>query len=98
MLFQPLADAGYRTFVGVRRGMRPMKDPNFVEQHHRNTTTFTFGDFSAKLGKQSFYISPLNVSAGRTREDQFKGALVLPLHAAMVLQQSTGVSGVCSDG
>ena len=75
-----------------------MKDSDLLEQNHRNTTALAFSDFGTKLCEQSFYVSPLNVSAGRARKDQFKSALVLPLHAAMVLRRGTDVSGESSDG
>jgi hypothetical protein len=63
-----------------------MKDSDLIKQNHRNTTALAFSDFGTKLTEQRFNVSPLDVSAGRAREDQFKGALVLPLHFAMVLQ------------
>ena len=75
-----------------------MKDSDLLEQNHRNTTALAFSDFGTKFCEQSFYVSPLNVSAGRARKDQFKSALVLPLHAAMVLRRGTDVSGGSSDG
>jgi len=43
-------------------------------------------------------LSPLNVSAGRARKDQFKSALVLPFHAVMVLPRGTDVSRGSSGG
>lgn len=58
-----------------------MKDAYLAKQNNRDAATFPFGNVGAKFDEQSFNVSPLNVSAGWPREDQFKGALALPLHA-----------------
>jgi hypothetical protein len=57
-----------------------MKYPNFLEQHDSNTTPLSLADFRAHLCEQRFDITPLDVSTGGAGENQFEGALVLPLH------------------
>jgi hypothetical protein len=57
---------------------------HFFEQDHGYTTTLALADFGAQFYKQRFNIAPLDVSACRAGEDQFKNSLVLPLHAAIV--------------
>lgn len=66
-----------------------MKNPHFVEQDDSYPTTFTLADFSPKFLEKRFDIFPLDVCAGRMREDKLKGALVLSPHAEMVPQIST---------
>ncbi len=62
-----------------------MKDPNFFKQDDSDPATLALRDLGAKFYKQSFYVAPLDVAACGASEDQFKGALVFPLHSrAMV--------------
>jgi hypothetical protein len=57
---------------------------HFFEQDHGYTTTLALADFGAQFYKQRFNIAPLDVSACRAGENQFKSSLVLPHHAGMV--------------
>lgn len=66
-----------------------MEDPHFVEQDDSNPTTFALADLGSDLLEERFNILPLNICAGRMRENKLECALVLPLHAAMVLQLGT---------
>ena len=61
-----------------------MEHSHFFEQDHGYTTTLALADFGAQFYKQRFNIAPLDVSACRAGEDQFKSSLVLPLHATIV--------------
>jgi hypothetical protein len=66
VLLKPFANAGDCTFIRIGRGVWPMKYADFIEQHHRNAATFSFADVCAKLYKECFNVSPLNVGADRT--------------------------------
>ena len=81
MLFKPLADADYRAFVGIRRGVGPVEDSYLAKQDDGDPTTFSLDDFSSESTEESFNIFPVDICAGRVREDDFKRALVHPLHA-----------------
>ena len=61
-----------------------MEHSHFFEQDHGYTTTLALADFGAKFYKQRFNIAPLDVSACRVGEDQFKSSLVLALHEVIV--------------
>lgn len=58
-----------------------MKYPDFFKEDNRDAAAFTLRDLCTKFCKKSFYVAPLNVRTCRASEDQFKGALVLSLHA-----------------
>ncbi|MGB0127952.1 MAG: hypothetical protein WBP72_09965 [Rhodocyclaceae bacterium] len=58
-----------------------MKYPHFVEQHHGNPAAFPLADVGAQLLEQSLDVFPLDVCAGRARENEIKGSLMFPLHA-----------------
>jgi len=64
---------------------------HFFEQDHGYTTALALADFGAQFYKQRFNIAPLDVSAGRASEDQFKSSLVLALHANIVPRSSTEI-------
>ena len=66
-----------------------MEHPHFVEQGDRNATTFALADFSPDLLEKRLNVFPLDICAGRVRENKPECALVLPLHAVMVLQLGT---------
>ena len=66
-----------------------MEHSHFFEQDHGYTTTLALADFGAQFYKQCFNIAPLDVSACRAGEDQFKSSLVLPLHSRIVPRSGT---------
>lgn len=57
--------------------MRPVKDPDFLEQHDGHPTALPLTDFCPKLHKQSFDVPPGQAAVDRTGKDQLQGALVL---------------------
>ncbi len=61
-----------------------MENPHLIEQDYGYATTFSLADFSAQFHEQRFDITPLDVATSGSGEDQFKSALVLPLHANIV--------------
>ena len=80
MLFEPLANAGDRALVGIRRRMRTVEDTNFVEQDDGDAASFTFADLGPEIQEQRLDIAPLNVCADRMRTYDLKRSLVLPFH------------------
>lgn len=58
-----------------------MKNSHFIKQDDGNSAAFALADFSAQFVEKCFNIFPLDVGAGWMGQDQFKSALVLPLHA-----------------
>jgi hypothetical protein len=62
---------------------------HFFEQNHGYTTALALADFGAQFYKQRLNIAPLDVSAYRAGEDQFKSSLVLALRAAIVPRSGT---------
>ena len=81
MLFKPLADAGDRAFVCVRRRVWSMKDTHLAEQHNRHAATLTLADLCPELAEERFNVLPLNICTRGVSEDNFERALMLPLHA-----------------
>ena len=69
--------------------MRSVEHSNFRKQNYRHVTSFSLGDFRAQRFEQSLNVAPLDVSARRVLEDEFKSALMLALHGTMVLLIST---------
>jgi len=57
-----------------------MEDPYLAEQDHGNTAAFALSNFCAQFREERFNVSPWDIGARRTREDQFQGALMSPLH------------------
>ena len=57
-----------------------MEDPYLAEQDHGNTAACALSNFCAQFREERFNVSPLDIGARRTSEDQFKCALVSPLH------------------
>ena len=68
-----------------------MEQSRFFEQDDSNTTAFSLADSSAQFCEQRFDIAPLNVPADGASEDQFKSALVLPIHAQTVPRSGNGL-------
>lgn len=66
-----------------------MKNPHLSKQHNSNTAARPFADLATKLQEKSLDIPPGQAAADGSREDQLKGALVLPLHSPMVLETGT---------
>lgn len=62
--------------------MRSVEDTNLTEKHHRHTASFSLTDFSAQFEKEQLNVSPLDIRAGWSREDELKSTLVPALHAA----------------
>lgn len=58
-----------------------MKHSDLVEENNRYATAFTLTDLCTQLTQQGLHITPLDVGAGGTSEQQLKRALVLALHA-----------------
>lgn len=69
--------------------MRAVKYSNLTEQNHRDPTTFSLTDLRTELDEQRFNITPLNIAAHRTGENNLQGFLVLPFHIEMVSHIST---------
>ena len=66
-----------------------MEDPDFAKQDDRYSAARPLTDIPTKLLKQGFDVPPRQAAAYGTREDQLKGALVLPLHSSIVLPLGT---------
>ena len=64
--------------------MWSMENANFGEQDYCDAAAFSLTDLGSKFNKERLNITPLNVGARRSREDQFKNALVSTLHCGMV--------------
>jgi hypothetical protein len=69
-----------------------VEDPDFAKQNDRDSAARPLTDIPTKLLKQGLDVPPRQAAAYGTREDQLKGALVLPLHPSMVLPTSTSRS------
>ena len=67
-----------------------------MKQDDSNATTFSLADFSPDLLEKSLNVFPLDICAGRVRENKLECALVLPLHVSMVLQLGTIVTVMCN--
>jgi hypothetical protein len=61
-----------------------VKHSHFFKHDHGYATSFSLTDFGAQFDKQRFDVAPLDVSTRGAGEDQFKSALMLPLHAQIV--------------
>jgi hypothetical protein len=72
-----------------------MEHPHFVKQDDSNATTFALADFSPDLLEKRLDVFPLNICASRVRENKLECALMLPLHARMVLQLGTIATLTC---
>jgi hypothetical protein len=66
-----------------------VEDPDFAKQDDRDSAARPLTDIPTKLLKQGFDVPPRQAAAYGTREDQLKGALVLPLHSSIVLSLGT---------
>jgi hypothetical protein len=66
-----------------------MEDPDFAKQNDRDSAARPLTDIPTKLLKQGLDVPPRQAAAYGTREDQLKGALVLPLHPSTVLPIGT---------
>ena len=66
-----------------------MKDPDFAKQNDRDSAARPLTDIPTKLLKQGFDDPPRQAAAYGAREDQLKGALVLPLYSRIVLPLGT---------
>jgi hypothetical protein len=75
-----------------------MEHSHFFKQDYSYATTLAFADFGTQLYEQRFDIAPLDVPTGGASEDQFKSALVLPLHAEIVPQSGTGLNPPANRG
>ncbi len=69
--------------------MGPVEDPDFAKQNDRDSAARPLTDIPTKLVKQGFDVPPRQAAAYGTREDQLKGALVLPLDSSIVLPLGT---------
>ncbi len=83
-MLQPLANACYGTFVGIWRWMRSVKYPYLIKQEYRNPAASPLFDLSTKLNKQGLNLTPLNVRARWSREDQLDRSLAPSLHQKIV--------------
>jgi hypothetical protein len=68
-----------------------MEHPHFFKLDYRYASTFSLADFSAQFHEERFDITPLDVPARGSGEDQFESALVLSLHAEIVPRSGTGL-------
>lgn len=66
-----------------------MEDPDFVKQNDRYSAARPLTYFPTKLLKQGFDVLPRQAAAYRSRENQLKGALVLPPHDSILPPFST---------
>ena len=66
-----------------------MKDPHFAEQDDCHPASLALADLCAEFAKEGLYVLPIQVGAGRMSEQGFQRALVLPIHAVMVLRIGT---------
>lgn len=57
-----------------------MKYPHLAKKNDRNATPLPFTDLGAKLNKERFDFTPLNIGTYRVSEDGFEGALVPSFH------------------
>ncbi len=73
MPVQPTADGRDRTLIGIRCGMRAMKDLHFSKKNDGYTRSLALLNFGAQLKKQSLDIDPANRAGCRMPEDRFKG-------------------------
>ncbi len=89
MFFKPLADRSNRTLVCIGRWVRSVEDPDFAKQNDRVSAARPLTDIPTKLLKQGLDVPPRQAGAYGAREDQLKGALVLPLNPVIVLHLST---------
>ena len=64
--------------------MWPVKNANFLKQDDGHATALALADLCAKFYEERLNIASLHIAARRASEDQFKGALMLSLHASMV--------------
>lgn len=93
VLIEPVANRSHSTLIGVGRWVRSVENPNLPKQHNSNTAACPLTDLATELQEKSLDIPPGQAATDGTREDQLKGALVLPLHWPMVLGVGTrGVS------
>jgi len=76
VLLEPLANTRHRTFVGIGRGVRPVKNANFFKHDNSHAAAFALTDLCAKFQEKCFNVSPLNVGARRSSVDKFKRALM----------------------
>ena len=58
-----------------------MENAHLAEQDYSYAATLALADFCLEFTEQCFNVLPLDIAAGRVGEDQFKRALVLPLHS-----------------
>ena len=68
-----------------------MENSHFFKQDYSYATTLALADFGAQFYEQRFDIAPLDVPTRGASEDQFKSALVLPLHTEIVPRSGTGL-------
>jgi hypothetical protein len=66
-----------------------VEDPDFAKQNDRDSAARPLTNLPTKLLEQGFDVPPRQAAAYGTRDDQLKGALVLPLHSSMVLPLGT---------
>lgn len=66
-----------------------MKYAHLAEQDYSHAATLALTDLRPQFFEEGFDVSPLDVRAGRMREDCFKCALVLALHNVMVPRMGT---------
>jgi len=78
--------------------MRPVKDPNFTEEHHRDTTSLALGNLATKSCKECLDIRPKDVPARRVGVNRLKDSPMLPFHHEMVLHKSTTSQRYANDG
>ena len=92
MFFKPFTDGSNSTLVCIGRWVGSVEDPDFAKQNDRDSAARPLTDIPTKLLKQSLDVPSRQAAAYGTGKDQLKGALVLPLHRAMVLPRSTSRS------
>lgn len=56
-----------------------MEYPHLAKQDDGDPATFPLNDFTSKFIEKRFDILPVDIGAGRVRENAFQRALVLPL-------------------
>ena len=89
MLLKPFSYARNRSFVGIGRGVRTMKDANLFKQDNSYTTSFALANLCAQFPKQAFNVAPFDIGTRWMREDCIERALTFALHSKMVLRNGT---------